>query len=338
MDRAGRQLLPRLQHAEGEARTTPRSTCRSRSAPRTSSRASIDLVKMKAYYFDGDNGEDVREEEIPADLLEEAKQRRNEMLETLGDFDDADGHGVPRGQGSLRRAAPGRHPQGRPSRSRSTPVFCGSALKNKGVQLLLDGVVDYLPNPTEVKNDAHDQNKNEEKVILESVADKPFVGLAFKLEDGRYGQLTYMRIYQGNDAQGRLHLQLLGGQKKVKVPRLVRMHADEMNDINEAHGRRHRRAVRRRVRLGRHVHRRQRQLHDDLDVRPGRRHLPRRVAEGEGRRGQLLEGAQPLHEGRPDVPRAPRRGVGADDHLRHGRAAPRHLRRAHEARVQAARS
>ena len=76
----------------------------------------------------------------------------------------------------------------------------GSAYKNKGVQLLLDGVTDYLPNPTEVENIALDQNKNEEKVMLESDPKKPFVGLAFKLDEGRYGQLTYMRIYQGTRA------------------------------------------------------------------------------------------------------------------------------------------
>ncbi len=70
------------------------------------------------------------------------------------------------------------------------------------MQLLLDGVNDYLPNPSEVTNNALDQNKNEEKVILESDPDKPFVGLAFKLEDGRYGQLTYMRIYQGTVTKG----------------------------------------------------------------------------------------------------------------------------------------
>src|SRR6185369_16413505 len=113
-------------------------------------------------------------------------------------------------------------------------VFIGSALKNKGVQLLLDGVVDYLPNPTEINNEAHDQQKNEEKVKLESTPDKPFVALAFKLEDGRFGQLTYMRIYQGKISKGDFIFNCSAGQKKLKVPRLVRMHSNEMNDIQTA--------------------------------------------------------------------------------------------------------
>jgi elongation factor G len=193
----------------------------------------IDLVAMQAYYFDGDNGEDVRKEDIPAELMEEAKQRRGEMLETLGDFDDhmalafLEGKEVSVAEikAVIRKAC---------LSLKATPVFHGSALKNKGVQVLLDGVVDYLPNPSEIKNEAHDQNKNEEKVTLESVADKPFVGLAFKLEDGRYGQLTYIRVYQGKINKGEFIVNCSAGQKKVKIPRLVRMHSNEMNEITEA--------------------------------------------------------------------------------------------------------
>jgi elongation factor G len=115
-----------------------------------------------------------------------------------------------------------------------TPVFIGSAYKNKGVQLLLDGVNLYLPNPTEVTNIALDQNNKEEKVILTSDPKKPFVGLAFKLEDGRYGQLTYMRIYQGSLTKGDFIVNNSANRKRVKVPRLVRMHSNEMNDIDSA--------------------------------------------------------------------------------------------------------
>jgi elongation factor G len=114
-----------------------------------------------------------------------------------------------------------------------TPVMVGSAYKNKGVQLLLDAVTYYLPNPTERENIALDQNNNEEKVVLESDPEKPFVALAFKLDEGRYGQLTYMRIYQGKVNKGDV-IYNSANDKKVKVPRLVQMHADQMNDIEYA--------------------------------------------------------------------------------------------------------
>ncbi len=193
----------------------------------------IDLVTMKANYFDGANGETIRQEAIPAELLDEAKQHRHDLVEKLADFDDhlaeafLDGKEIAAEtiQPIIRKAC---------ISLKATPVFIGSALKNKGVQLLLDGVVDYLPNPTEVVNEAHDQNKNEEKVILESVPNKPFVGLAFKLEDGRFGQLTYIRVYQGKIAKGEFIVNCSAGGKKVKVPRLVRMHSNEMTDITEA--------------------------------------------------------------------------------------------------------
>ncbi|MFI5291031.1 MAG: EF-Tu/IF-2/RF-3 family GTPase, partial [Polyangia bacterium] len=193
----------------------------------------IDLLKMRAFYFDGDNGEDLREEDIPAELLDEAKQHRHDLTERCADFDDhiaeafLDGKDVPAEQLKpvIRKAT---------LALKATPVFCGSALKNKGVQLLLDGVVDYLPNPNEVLNQAHDQGNHEELVTLESRADKPLVALAFKLEDGRFGQLTYMRIYQGKIAKGEFIVNCSAGEKKLKVPRLVRMHSNEMNDITEA--------------------------------------------------------------------------------------------------------
>jgi elongation factor G len=77
------------------------------------------------------------------------------------------------------------------------PVFMGSAFKNKGVQQLLDGVIDYLPNPSEVENIAFDRSNNEEKTIVTPASAAPFVGLAFKLDQTKFGQLTYMRVYQG---------------------------------------------------------------------------------------------------------------------------------------------
>jgi elongation factor G len=190
----------------------------------------IDLVKMKAYYFDGDNGEFVREEEIPADRLEEAKTARHDMIASIADHDDATADkflseqevSIDELNAAIRRVT---------IALKMTPVFIGSAYKNKGVQLLLDGVNLYLPNPKEVTNIALDQNNKEEKLVLESDPKKPFVGLAFKLEDGRYGQLTYMRIYQGSLTKGDFIVNNSANRKRVKVPRLVRMHSNEMNDI-----------------------------------------------------------------------------------------------------------
>jgi elongation factor G len=180
----------------------------------------VDLVTMKAFYFDGDNGENVREEAVPAELMDECKKYRENLIAAVGEFDDTVGMKYLEGQDvtvdelrlAIRKATLSLN---------FTPVMTGSAYKNKGVQLLLDAVTYYLPNPTERENIALDQNNSEEKVILESDPAKPFVALAFKLDEGRYGQLTYMRIYQGS-------------VKKVKVPRLVQMHSSEMMDIEEA--------------------------------------------------------------------------------------------------------
>lgn len=192
-----------------------------------------DLVTMKAYYFEGEGGVDVREAEIPAELLEECQTRRAELIATVADHDEAlaekflaeEEPTEEELKAAIRRATIG---------LKVTPAFCGSAYKNKGVQKLLDAVTYYLPNPDEVVNEAHDQAHGEEKIRLESDPEKPFVGLAFKLEDGRYGQLTYMRVYQGTVRKGDFIYNISNQEKKVKVPRLVRMHSNEMHDIEAA--------------------------------------------------------------------------------------------------------
>jgi elongation factor G len=193
----------------------------------------VDLVKMKAVYFDGENGEEVREAEIPAELAEEATHARQRLVEQVAEVDDAVTEKYLAEQPvtaedlvpAIRRATVA---------FKATPVFLGSAYKNKGVQPLLDGINAYLPNPTEVANHALDQDRNEESVTLPSDPGKPFVGLAFKLEDGRYGQLTYMRVYQGTVGKGDFIVNCSANQRRIKVPRLVRMHADEMEDIDSA--------------------------------------------------------------------------------------------------------
>lgn len=192
----------------------------------------IDLITMKAFYFHGDNGENIEEKEIPADLLDRAKQYRAELIGKAADFDEVVGEKYLMEEEPTEEELKGAIRKGC-LKLELTPVFIGSAYKNKGVQKLLDGVSDYLPNPTEITNKALDQANSEAEVVLSCNPETPLVALAFKLEDGRFGQLTYMRLYQGTMKRGDFITNMANG-KKVKVPRLVRMHSDEMQDIDEA--------------------------------------------------------------------------------------------------------
>ena len=190
----------------------------------------VDLIRMKACYFEGDLGEQVVEKEIPADLRADAETYREQMLDAVSMFSDELMEAILEGEpteslilGAVRSGTLSRQ---------LTPVLIGSAYKNKGVQPLLDAVVDYLPNPTDIANEAIDLDTDDEaSVALESNPDRPAVALAFKLEDGRYGQLTYMRMYQGHLTKDSVITNTRSG-KQSKVGRLVRMHADEMEDID----------------------------------------------------------------------------------------------------------
>jgi len=191
----------------------------------------VDLIKMKAYYFDGDNGEIIREEAIPGELQAEAEERREALIDAASMFSDELAEAYLEGEVSneliykaIRIAC---------IRREMTPVFMGSAYKNKAVQLLLDGVINFLPAPNEVVNKALDLDKNEEEFQVKVNNDDPTIALAFKLEDGQYGQLTYIRIYQGRVYKG-CELTNSRTGKRVKVGRLVRMHASSMEDIDEA--------------------------------------------------------------------------------------------------------
>ncbi|XP_020602430.1 elongation factor G, mitochondrial-like [Orbicella faveolata] len=171
---------------------------------------------------------------IPEDMVHECTKRRQELIETVADVDEVLGEMFleeiqPTEEqliAAIRRATIKRS---------FTPVFVGSALKNKGIQPLLDGVVDFLPDPSEVKNFALDGDKPDEKVELSSEigSSHPFVGLAFKLEAGRYGQLTYLRVYQGSLKRGAFIVNTRTA-KRVKVPRIVRMHSETMEEVQEA--------------------------------------------------------------------------------------------------------
>ena len=191
----------------------------------------VDLIKMKAYYFDGANGENVREEEIPGHLMEKAREKRDVLLDNVSMFSDAlmEAYLEDRGDEALVYEAVR---NGTLSLD-LTPVFLGSAFKNKGIQSLLDGVVSYLPSPIDVKNVALDIDGDEAEIDLQCKPDAPMVLLAFKLDDTRFGQLTYVRIYQGSIHKGDEMINTRTG-KKVRIGRLIRMHADEMEDIENA--------------------------------------------------------------------------------------------------------
>nr|NVI74789.1 iconoclast [Cucujiformia] len=197
----------------------------------------IDLVEQRAIYFEGNYGEIVKYDQIPKEMETESKDRRHELIEHLSNVDDKLGElyleeksiTVEDIKHAIRRSC---------LKRTFTPVFVGTALKNKGVQPLLDGVLDYLPNPGEVENFALKEVGDEEatKVILDPTRSnaKPFVSLAFKLEAGKFGQLTYMRCYQGMLKKGDT-IYNARTQRKVRIARLVRMHSNTMEDVNEVY-------------------------------------------------------------------------------------------------------
>ena len=192
----------------------------------------IDLVRMRSIYHEGAKGEAVVEtDEIPAELVDLAKERRARLIETLADVDDEIAElfldekqpSIPQIKAAIRRAT---------IALKFTPVLMGSALANKGVQPMLDAVCDYLPNPSEVENLALDRRRKEAKVTLLSQNSLPFVGLAFKLEESPFGQLTYIRVYQGTLKKG-MNAFNARNDRKVRIPRIVRMHSNDMEEVEE---------------------------------------------------------------------------------------------------------
>lgn len=192
----------------------------------------VDLITMKAYYFDGDNGENVREEAIPGELQDQATKAREELLDVVSAFDDAmmeailDGKEVSEEQihAAVRKGV---------NSLAFTPVFLGSAFKNKGVQLLLNAVARYLPSPVSCEKSKAIDSTTNEKIELLPEYDKPLVCMAFKITDEQFGQLTYTRIYQGTLTKGNTLINTRT-KKRVRVGRIVRMNSNDRENIDSA--------------------------------------------------------------------------------------------------------
>lgn len=191
----------------------------------------VDLISMKSILFEGANGEVVTEGSIPPELLESARQKREEMLDAVSLYSDELTEAILEDTvteeliyDAIRKGT---------LSLQLTPVLMGSAYKNKGVQPLLDAVCRYLPSPLDIPGEALDLDRDEAPVVMDNDPGKPLVMLAFKLEVSRYGQLTYVRLYQGTLQKGDTIINMRSG-KKSKVGRLIRMHANEMEDIDQA--------------------------------------------------------------------------------------------------------
>jgi elongation factor G len=194
-------------------------------------RGIVDLVQMKALYYEGALNEIVAQDAIPDELADQARALRDRLIDAASLFSDELAEAYLEGEvtaeliyDAIRRAT---------LKQEITPVFIGSAYKNMGVQALLDAVVRFLPAPGEVEAYALDLDRNEERVPLQPDPGLPAVALAFKLEDGQYGQLSYIRIYQGRVRKGQELTNSRSGHS-FRVGRLVRMHADKMEEISEA--------------------------------------------------------------------------------------------------------
>jgi elongation factor G len=192
----------------------------------------IDLMEMKAVYWDDEFGREPREAEIPADLKAEAEERRHTMVERIAELDDSltvkylEGEQISNDElkTALRREV---------LASRAAPVFCGSSLRNKGVQLVLDAVIDYLPAPLEVPAVKGIDPRNDEVVELPPEDDAPLAALVFKIVTDPYvGRLAYFRVYSGTLSQGQMVQNSTKG-KRERIGRLLRMYADHREDVTE---------------------------------------------------------------------------------------------------------
>jgi elongation factor G len=192
----------------------------------------VDLITEQAIYFDGDKGEKVRYEAVPADMVDEVKEARHALLESLSMYSDELMEKMLAEEEIPLELIHKVIKAGVTSQD-LTPVFMGTAFKNKGVQPLLDAVLKYLPSPLERTVEAKVHGKADEKFPLFPDPAKPFVGMAFKIVEDPYGQLTFTRIYQGTVTKGDTLYNQRTGQK-TRISRIVRMHADKRDDVDSA--------------------------------------------------------------------------------------------------------
>ena len=192
----------------------------------------IDLLTQRAYYFEGENGENVIEKEIPENLKKQAAERRHYLVEKIVEQDDKLMEEYLNGKeidiadlrAALRRAT---------INYKLVPVLCGSALKNTAIQLLIDAIICYLPSPADLPPVEGTEPKTENKIIREAKDDAPFSSLAFKIASDPYvGTLTYFRVYSGVLTAGSYVLNTVSGQKE-RIGRILRMHADKREEVKE---------------------------------------------------------------------------------------------------------
>jgi elongation factor G len=196
-------------------------------------RGVIDLLTMKAMYWEDEMGREITVTDIPDDLKSQAEEARHHMVEKIAELDDEltvrylEGGeiGIEEMKLALRKAV---------LANRTTPVFCGSAMRNKGIQVLLDAVIDYLPSPKDVPPvRGIDPDRPEEEIELPAEDDAPLSALVFKIVTDPYvGRLAYFRVYSGTLSQGTMVTNSIKG-KRERIGRLIRMYADRREDITE---------------------------------------------------------------------------------------------------------
>jgi elongation factor G len=295
----------------------------------------VDLLKMKAFVYYDEMGKDIREEEIPADMVALAKDWRTKMIEKIVEQDENSmnkflaGEEIP--EEELKRLI-----RKGTCKFEFVPILCGSALKNKGVQFLLDAIVDYLPSPADIGSVKGTDPDDHDKVIERKLNDtEPLTAIMFKIAaDPFVGKLCFFRVYSGTLKAGSYVLNTATGERE-RIGRLVRLHANTREDIDEVFSGDIAAAVGLKNTFTGHT------LCDENNpILLEKFTFPEPVIslaiEPKTKVDQEKMGIALSEAGRrrSDLPRPLGRGNGADHHLRHGRTAPRHHRRPHAPRVQ----